>query len=513
MSEKIGIDLKNLIKLVSKVKKKRRKNKKSKKRKLDQINNNKPNFGHQNQIGGGGGGVGGTSSNPFNQPRLTPTVTTVLSAPNGSNDNSKSSENSVKIDWLRSDIGKGFNYINNGVDDLSKALVKEIEGGLNKINSGYMIKDASKKSPDRIEEADYDSESDNIGFNNASSHNPLSDPVSLYKLKQNTNKIRTLSNQSSVNFRNPVQSSGSRFGNSPINGDGTQNIYNDLSEPSYHSSDNHISDGTLENQQQSEESEPLNNADVTQTDTTDFGYTEVLPDIQNDNSINNNVPIPSLIDTNIDSNIDSKPESAKTLGYSNYDVNSQKDIWDSDADNTMNKFREYNNKKQQDVESAKKQYYDDENEDSESWRERDKLDVQKAREDKLRKEQEIEQEKQKKALEKEEKKKIKEQEQEMKKIEYAKKMEQGIKPKGRAPFGWQNYKQEDQKQDLEDDNPYLTAKRNAEKRAQELIKAGEENTNEIFKGLKNAKIIEHKYNTRSKIKFDNIPELSKDFKF
>ena len=88
MSEKIGIDLKNLIKLISKVKKKRRKNKKSKKRKLDQINNNKPNFGHRNQIGGGGGG-GETSYNPYNQPRSTPSVTTVVNTPSSGGQNDK----------------------------------------------------------------------------------------------------------------------------------------------------------------------------------------------------------------------------------------------------------------------------------------------------------------------------------------------------------------------------------------------------------------------------------------
>ena len=79
--------LKKLVKAISKAKRKR-KNKKSKKKKaVEPLQNNKPNFGHQNQIGGGGGGIGGTSYNPFNQPRSAPAVTTVVNTPSSGGQN------------------------------------------------------------------------------------------------------------------------------------------------------------------------------------------------------------------------------------------------------------------------------------------------------------------------------------------------------------------------------------------------------------------------------------------
>ena len=142
MTKDLGIDLKDLVKVISKIKnkdskdneiivkrRKKRKNKKSKKKKVTEpLQNTKPNFGHQNQIGGGGGGIGGTSYNPLAQQRSAPAVTTVVNTPPTGGQTGGQTEHYNKLyestqkgyELLRNGVIDSVNYLGDKIDEVNK---------------------------------------------------------------------------------------------------------------------------------------------------------------------------------------------------------------------------------------------------------------------------------------------------------------------------------------------------------------------------------------------------------
>ena len=169
----LGISLKDFLKIVKNSgdnkneepiiikKKKKRKNRRINKRlkKLVPLQNNKPNFGHQNQIGGGGGGIGGTSYNPLAQQRSAPAVTTVVNTPPTGGQNDKQIANLEKniegslydtMTLIRgvanhsyrnmSQIANIQNYLgsNNPLTELQQGSFRQPEYGANK-NDRYGI--------------------------------------------------------------------------------------------------------------------------------------------------------------------------------------------------------------------------------------------------------------------------------------------------------------------------------------------------------------------------------------
>lgn len=413
MSDKLGIDLKDLIKLVSKIKKqkkdKKKKNKKSKKKMYahNPIQNNKPNFGHQNQIGGGGG-IGGTSFNPLAQQRSAPVVTTVVNTPpTGGQIGGQNGGQTEHYNKLYESTKKGYELLHNGIISSVNYLGDKIDE-INKSDK-KMIK---YKKEYRVDDDTVD-EDDNIGFPTSSYHNPLSHPTLLNKLKENTKKIQSLSDQKGGSFRNSPQSNTlGRFGVSPINGNGTQNIYQNESEssyhssdnnfesnappsyhsnapPSYHSSDNHFeSDAPINREFEDQESEPLNDVDVTQTERDNFGYVEDYPSIQKNYDVNDdvandavNVPLsnsqieyvesPDLYNYNevLKSYNKYFKDDAVNVPLSNSNIEDDKlpDLGNySDIEKAYtllnNKYNDFDNE----VESIKKKYYNDDTEDEKS---------------------------------------------------------------------------------------------------------------------------------------------------
>ena len=417
--------LKKILEEVSKVKnkkKRKRKNKKSKKKKinaLEPLQNNKPNFGHQNQIGGGGGGIGGTSFNPLNQPRSAPTVTTVVNTPPTGGQTSNHLED--KINNLGNGIADSFNYLN---------------GFINKKISGAKIELLGDKEQ-KNEEHDYkvEEEDDNVGFEKSSYHNPLTNikhgsfraPLqssslsSVFSKHSNFNQPTNISNstnQSNQNDEISVMTEPSNMfddGNDQLNDDNNQ-----------------FDDGNQLNEFQQQ---LLNETNLSEDNiikatsaNNDMLYTE------NDSDANS-----SVLPNSVFPNFEMTPSKIDEILELRKKVNALGDKNDSDIKFVKNKINELNNEDNEDTETlnplsqleisttqndlsddTSKKINDNNNDDSfdlEKWK--------------------IENEEHKEQRNKEEEDEKIQKIQKLK--DYAEKVMRGEKPKGKPPTGWKDY--------------------------------------------------------------------------
>ncbi len=367
----LGISLKDFLKIVKnsgdnkneepiiiKKKKKRRNRRNKKLKKIGQLLNNKPNFGHQNQIGGGGGGIGGTSYNALAQQRSPPAVTTVVNTPPtggqiggqtggqtggqiGGQTGGQTEHYNKLYELLHGSITDRIDDLGNKIDDVNKDIIY----GVNYL--GKKLKDDKKMIEDKKDDKKMieDIKDDNIGFPTSSYRNPLSNPTQL--ILKNT---QSLSDQKGGSFRNSPQSNTlERFGVSPINGNATQNIYNNESEPSYNTSDNYRTD---DNQYESDAT--INREFEAQQENEPIDYVEDYPNIQENYEVDEGILNGAINDPLSNSQIQSDTvNDGKLPNLGDY----------SEIMRAYDMVYGHYNDLDKEIESIKKQYYDDDTED------------------------------------------------------------------------------------------------------------------------------------------------------
>ena len=467
--------------IILKKKKKKSKKKKNKNKKMNSLHplqNNKPNFTSQNQIGSGGGAIGGTSFNPLYQRSAPPVTTTVINTPSSGGQN--------EITRLLIEDKKQNDRINE-LDKNMKishlSLLKELDNGFNTgINYLGTLINNQTTSP-KIQEID---EFDNVGFNTASYHNPLSRPSDLVLLQQNTRKMRELSDQLSGTFRNPPQPDrNDRFGVTPINNNYDSSNLSYLTDfstispsesgNSYHGSDNNY------------KSDSIVGGDIidsTYTDSHNFGYDDQR-ELQLDAEQNQDDPYSPLPVLPPWSELKKAREQLRTLEQKNEKVGGdadqlyneleqQKQKYYDDTDNENDIFLPTSEsqtnkkiKKKPLIVSQKKPLIvsQKENEDvinplsqynvsstpsklssksSEENKNIDQIDDGNNKKDDMLKWTKEDEEEEQRAIEelrkkKEEKKQHEIEQREQKLKDYAEKVQRGEKPRGKAPVGWEKY--------------------------------------------------------------------------
>lgn len=444
---KVGADKDDIIKITKR--KRKRRNKKIKPS-SEPLQNNKPNFTSQNQIGVGAGGIGGTAFNPFYQ-RSSPPVTTVVNTPpnnkqqnNGQNEITRflleDKKNNDKFNELTKSQLALTNYVKNEFDNLNYGAYY-LNGGIDMLDNKINKLIGSKPIITEI----MDAASDNIGFKTSSQKNPLSNPTN-YKNQYVVDSFysdptpnRGLSNQITGSFRNVPQNNLSdpndRFGIVPINGNPTAPVISDV-ENAYHDSDNGVNGNSMSLTESGDDTiqgpikdnkEQLNDFQKKLLNQSNLSIGEVLAITENpkltytendsDNEYGSDYykalePLPSLDIQNINTDrafetIDKLTKKAGIEG-----VVTHSDV--KNAKNTVETFKK-NNENNAIIDDSKDEY------DSESWKERDRINAQLAREEKAKKEAEL----------------LAQQEQKAR--EYAEKREQGINQRGKPPKGWEKF--------------------------------------------------------------------------
>ena len=384
--DKLGVNLKDILIALSKVdknksgnndviriKKRKRKRKILKKIKKTEhtLQNHKPNFTSNNNQIGGSGGVGGTTFNPLYQ-RQAPTVTSVVNVPpnnDGKNDITTyllgDKKNNDRFNQLDHNIGNTYDKLSFGMNFLN-----------NKINTKLL----SQNTDSNIIEVGSDevNSDDGVGFNTSSYQTPFSK-----KLKPNKKTGYSLSDQPKVNFRNKPVDSNDRFGNMPIN-------HNPI---------------PLDNTTQEIQPETI---DETKINETPEAYTEPLPQLGSFTDIQNAYDIVNGNDNN-NNKKDSDFVSSAVKFLDEYDMLTNEmvnelatdvkerrgDVNYSDSDYFKNLENNIPKYKESDKGS---------DDDSESWKQRDRLEAQLQREIKAKKIEEEAQAKAQRKLEKQQKK-------------------------------------------------------------------------------------------------------------
>ena len=393
--DKLGVNLKDILIALSKVdknksgnndviriKKRKRKRKILKKIKKTEhaLQNHKPNFTSNNNQIGGSGGVGGTTFNPLYQ-RQAPTVTSVVNVPpnnDGKNDITTyllgDKKNNDRFNQLDHNIGNTYDKLSFGMNFLN-----------NKINTKLL----SQNTDSNIIEVGSDevNSDDGVGFNTSSYQTPFSK-----KLKSNKKTGYSLSDQPKVNFRNKPVDSNDRFGNMPINHnpiplDNTTQV-----------DDTQVDNPAIDNTTQEIQPETI---DETKINETPEAYTEPLPqlgsftDIQkaydivngNDNNNNNDEIGYDTLNEMLTNEMFNKL--ATDVKERRGDVNYSDSDYFKNLENNIPKYKESDKGS---------------DDDSESWKQRDRLEAQLQREIKAKKIEEEAQAKAQRKLEKQQKK-------------------------------------------------------------------------------------------------------------